>query len=185
MSGDPEPSLIGRPATPPLMRGIPCAVDWQAAARRTQGAAAYAFLVLLLAVSTEALGIALGARWLLQLSKWIAATVAVLELSVIALGTPMAVKAACYFVRHRKRLSQTDVRGLWRLLRSAIPLLAWSWLLTVATMGLPLIMDLPARLPESELVFVPVMLCFGVQWIRLAILVNESDCSPAIYTFVA
>lgn len=141
--------------------------NWLGLALRVKNEAAYAFLLLLLAAPVTVLGSRLGSNGLLQLSKWITAAVAVLELAVAVTGSSFTYKVRRYWVRRWKGVSDAYAQSLHHSLRRATSLALSTWLLAISTLCLPLVMDLMIRVPELGLLFVPYILLLGMQWFNI------------------
>jgi hypothetical protein len=159
--------------------------NWLGLALRIKNEAAYAFLLLLLAVPVTVLGSRLGSDGLLHTSKWITVAVAVLELAVAVTGSSFTYKVRQYWAQRWKGTSDSYAQLLHHSLRRAMSLALSTWLLAISTLCLPLVMDWMTRVPEMGLLFVPYILLLGMQWFNtrsyseLAMTVATSGYTPA------
>lgn len=134
--------------------------DWSASARMVEGGVLAGFAVLLLAIAIAVLGISGTNLNIVELSKWGAITAGMLQIRASVLAT-------CLVALAGRRLLDGTGRGAAavaaRSLRAARKLVAIAWLLGLAMVSLPLMMELPLHVPETGLVFGLLLLAGAAQ----------------------
>ncbi|KRD80046.1 hypothetical protein [Lysobacter sp. Root983] len=134
--------------------------DWSASVRMVEGGVLAGFAVLLLAVAVAVLGISGTNLNVVELSKWGAITAGMLQIRASVLAT-------CLVALAGRRLldgsGQGAAAGGARSLRAARKLVAIAWLLGLAMVSLPLMMELPLHVPETGLVFGLLLLAGAAQ----------------------
>lgn len=161
-------------------------MDWQAAATRVEHDAALAFLLMLLAACLAILGVQLQHAGVLMAAKGAAIGVALFEGVVAVAGTSLVVRAWRHVRARWLHVRRSDIHALRRTVLQSARLALLAWPLAAAALCLPVVIDLPARVPTTGLVFAPLLVVFGLQWAHawsyrlLAVAVMQSHDFPRV-----
>ncbi|WP_147300619.1 hypothetical protein [Lysobacter silvisoli] len=148
----------------PLIEQSAPSTDWWASARTVEGGVLVGFAVLLLAVTVAVWGISGGNLNVVELSKWGAVTAGMLQVRAAVLATCLVVLAR----RHLLGDGAESAKGP-KPVRAAGVQVTLAWLLALAMVALPLMIELPLHVPETGLVFALLVLAGATQVITGAL----------------